>query len=108
LRQIIGLTLAATAFWLTVPSVQAGGDGTPAIRATSVAEMLQRKQETQLREQLALQGRADAVRELDQAQAKRLEEQKERTLAKINEDLAATTAVETPTIDAMGILCTPR
>lgn len=97
----------ATALWLAVSGVQAGGESSPAMRATSVAEMLQSKQEAQLREQLAKQGRWDAVRELDQAQAQRLEAQKKRTLTKINGQLAATTPVDTPAIDSMGTLCMP-
>ena len=92
---------------LASPAVHAGGSGAAMTHATSVAEMLQSKQEAQLREQLAMQGRWDAVRELDQAQAQRLEAQKKRTLTKINGQLAATTPVDTPAVDSMGILCMP-
>lgn len=97
----------ASVLWLTVSGVQADGGSSSTIRATSVAEMLLRKQEAQLREQLANQGRWDAVRELDRAQAQRLEAQKKQTLTKINGELAASAPVDTPSIDSMGTLCTP-
>ena len=97
----------ATAFWLAASGVQAGGDNPSALRATSVAEMLQSRQEAQLREQLAQQGRWDEVRELDQAQAQRLAAHKKQTLTKINGQLAAVTPIDTPALDSMGTLCAP-
>ena len=101
------LIVVATALGLAISGVQAGGENSSATRATSVAEMLQSKQEAQLREQLAKQGRWDAVRDLEEAQAQRLEAQKKQTLTKINGQLAATAPVDTPALDSMGTLCMP-
>ena len=107
MRRILTSLLAATALWLVVPGVQAGGENLSVPHATSVAEMLQSREEARLREQLAKEGRWDEVRELDRAQAKRLEAHKKQSLTKINGQLAATAPVDTPAIDSMGTLCAP-
>ena len=90
-----------------VSGAQAGGENASAMRATSVAEMMQSRQEAQLREQLAQQGRWDEVREIDQAQAQRLAAHKKQTLTKFNGQLAAVTPVDSPALDSMGTLCAP-
>ena len=90
-----------------VPGAQAAGENMSVPHATSVAEMLQSKEEARLREQLVKEGRWDEVRELDRAQAKRLEVHKKQSLTKINGKLAATAPSDTPAIDSMGTLCTP-
>ena len=99
--------VVATALWLMVAGAYAAGENLPGVHSTSVAEMLQSKQEAKLREQLAAQGRWDEVRELDQAQARRLEAHKKQSLTKINGKLAVSAPADTPAIDSMGTLCTP-
>ena len=100
---IIRLILAA-ALLLAASGVQAGGEGP---RAASVAEMLQRKQEQQLREQLAREGRWKEIREIDEERVRQSQVQKKQSFTKINDDLARDGGVDTPVIDAMGTLCAP-
>jgi len=57
-------------------------------RAHSVAEMLQLRQENQLRDQLLKEGRIDEVRKLDEANAQRAQERQGKAVAQLNEDLA--------------------
>lgn len=77
------------------------------MHATTVADMLQRKQEAQLRDQLIRQGRWDEVRELEETQARRNQAQVKMSLTKINGTLAANTPIDTPAVDGMGTLCAP-
>jgi hypothetical protein len=101
-KTILPLVLAA--LFGAAPATPAADEG---VGATSVAEMLQRRQESRLREQLIKEGRWNELRDLDTAQAQRLQIQKEQSLARVNEDLAVSSAVGAPTMDAMGTMCGP-
>ena len=85
-----------------------GAEIPPAARPSSVAEMLQRKQEHQMRDQLLKEGRVDEVRELDEAQLRRQQLQTKRSLTKLNSELARETTV-TATVNGDGVVtfCPP-
>ena len=104
----MGPILIAAALLLTAASVQAGGDNTPAMRANSVAELMQRKQELLLREQLAKEGRWDEIRQMDEEQARRLQAHRNQSLKKLNEELAREGPVDAPAGGGVGsLLCDP-
>lgn len=88
--------LVAAALLLAASGALAGGDNMSAPGAPSVAEMLQRKQEHQLRGQLAKEGRWDEIRQMDQDQARRLHEQQEKIYMKENGRLSRSGTVEGP------------
>ena len=80
----------------------------PGARTSSVAEMLQRKQEHQLRDQLVKEGRVEEVRELDDAQLQRQQVQTKQSLTKLNTELAREGTV-TATVNGDGVVtfCPP-
>ena len=80
----------------------------PIEAAPGVAEMLQRRQESQLREQLAKEGRWDEVRRMDEEQVRRQQIQKKQTIIKLNAELAREGSVDTPTSgDGVFTICGP-
>lgn len=83
-------------------------DSSPSARTSSVAEMLQRKQEHQQRAQLVKEGRLDEVRELDDAQLRRQQVQTKQSLTKLNTELARQGTVTT-TVNGDGVVsfCPP-
>ena len=92
----------------TTGAVLAGTDSPPAARTSSVAEMLQLKQEHQLREQLVREGRWDEVRLLDEERARRQRAQAKQTLIKMNADLARESTSDTPLgSDGVSSFCAP-
>ena len=98
--------LVALVLQFTAETALAAADG-PA-PASSVAEMLQRKQEHQLREQLAKEGRWDEVRQMDEEKLRRLQVQTKQTLTKLNAELAREGTVETQ-VNGDGVMsfCAP-
>ena len=62
--------------------------------APGVAEMLQRRQESQLREQLVKEGRLDEVRRMDEEHLRRQQIQKKRAIIRLNTELAREGKVE--------------
>lgn len=95
-------TIAATAlFMLAMPIAYGGEDaGAKAKGSRSVAEMLQRRQDSQLREQLLKEGRVDEARRLDAEMARRDQESTYDTVAQLNQNLsrAARTEASTTTL----------
>lgn len=88
--------LIAAALLLAASGVQAGEDSPPTTGAPSVADMLQRKQEHQLREQLAREGRWDEIKKMDEDKARRLHEQLEKAYLKVNQQLSRSGNVDGP------------
>ena len=98
----------AIALLFALEVTAAGVDGAPATRMSSVTEMLQRKQEHQLREQLVKDGRWDEIRELDEAQVRRQQVQIKQTLTRMNSELAREGSVDTPVNgDGVTSFCAP-
>jgi hypothetical protein len=86
----------------------ADADNTSTARTSSVAEMLQRRQEHQLREQLAKEGRWDEVRQMDDEQLRRQQVQKKQALTKVNAELAREGTVESQVNgDGVYTFCAP-
>ena len=86
----------------------AAEEDAPASATPGVAEMLQRRQETQLREQLAKEGRWDEVRRMDEEQLRRQQIQKKQTITRLNAELAREGSVDTPTNgDGVFTICGP-
>ena len=101
------LLLIAIALLFTAETTLAGPDSEPS-RTSSVAEMLQRKHEHQLREQLAKEGRWDEIRQMDEEQLRRQQVQTKQTLTKLNADLAREGTVDTAVNgDGVTTFCPP-
>ena len=98
----------AAALLIIAPCAQAAPDSVAVKGTSSVADMLQRKQETQLHEQLVREGRWDEVRKLDEAKAERLQAQRDRVYLRVNSELAPKGGTDGPQIDARGIECDPN
>lgn len=100
--------LVAIALLFAFEVTAAGMDEPPAARTSSVTEMLQRKQEHQLREELVKEGRWDEVRALDEAQVRRQQVQTKQTLSRMNTELAREGSVDTPVNgDGVTSFCAP-
>ena len=100
--------LVAMTLWFTTGAALAGTDSPPAARTSSVAEMLQLKQEHQLRDQLVRDGRWDEVRLLDEARVRRQRVQAKQTLTRMNADLARESTSDTPLgSDGVSSFCAP-
>lgn len=99
--------LVAIGLLFTVEAALAGTDS-PAGDTSGVAEMLQRKQEHQLREQFAREGRWDEIREMDEEQLRRQQVQTKQTLTRMNAELAREGTVDTP-VNGDGVFgfCAP-
>ena len=80
--------LIATGLLFIAQAPLAAADSRPPARTSSVAEMLQLKQEHQLRGQLVREGRWDEVRKLDEAQQRRQKMHTKQTLTKMNAEIA--------------------
>jgi hypothetical protein len=81
-------TIVAVAL-LAIHSTARAEEPAPVVKvAPSVAEMLQRKQQSQLRDQLVKEGRWDEVRQMDEEQARLLHERQQKVVAHMNEDLS--------------------
>lgn len=81
----------------------------PASAAPDVAEMLQRRQQSQLREQLVKEGRWDEVRRMDEVQLRRQQDLKKQTITRLNAELAHEGVVDTPTNgDGVFTICGPQ
>ena len=89
------ILLAAFALSCTCEAALAAGDA-PASPAPDVAEMLQRRQENQLREQLVKEGRLDEVRRMDEEHLRRQQIQKKQAITRLNAELAREGKVESP------------
>lgn len=75
--------------------------------ATSVAEMMQRKQERQSRALLGTEGRWNQVRQLDEDNASRMREQQENRYTKVNEMLGRSGSGEGPDRGLLLNECAP-
>jgi hypothetical protein len=60
----------------------------PVVKPTTVAEMMQKRHENQVREQLLSQGRFDEVRRIDEERSRQQHERQEKIVAQMNEALA--------------------
>ena len=100
--------LIATGLLFIAQAPLAAADSLPAARTSSVAEMLQLKQEHQLREQLVGEGRWDEVRKLDEAQQRRQRVSTRQTLTKMNAELARESTSNVPLSgDGDASFCAP-
>ena len=89
--------LVAAALVTASASGMAAAEGAAASNgATSVAEMMQRKQDRQLRAQLVTEGRSNKVRQMDESDAIHMREKQEYRYAKVNEVLGRTGNVGGP------------
>src|SRR5258706_2780529 len=77
----------------------------PVSAAPGVAEMLQRRQESQLREQLVKEGRLDEVRRMDEEHLRRQQIQKKQAITRLNIELAREGKVES-TVNGDGVVNT--
>lgn len=84
---IPAILVAAALVMASAPAMAAAEKAAANDGATSVAEMMQRMQERQLRARLVKEGRWAQVRELDEDIAKRMREKQDAQYAKVNEDL---------------------
>ena len=101
------LLLIAMVLLFTTETTLAGPDSPPP-RTSSVAEMMQRKQENQLREQLAKVGRWDEIRQMDEEQLRRQQVQTKQTLTRLNVELAREGTVDTAVNgDGVASFCAP-
>ena len=81
----------------------------PASTAPGVAEMLQRRQESQLREQLMKEGRLDEVHSMDEEQLRRQQIQKKQAITRLNSQLAREVKVDsTVRVDGAVDTCGPN
>ena len=89
MKTTIRLLLAAAVLAATSAAALAAAEGiTDNNGATSVAEMMHRKHERQLRALLVSEGRADEVRQLDEDNATQMREEQENRYNKANAALA--------------------
>lgn len=102
------ILIALAALFASETALAAGETNLPGARTSSVAEMLQRRQEHQLRQQLVKEGRLDEVRELDEAQVRRQQVQTKQSLTRLNSELAREGAIDA-TINGDGVVsyCPP-
>ncbi len=99
----------ALLFTATTAIAATGIDGAPVAHSTSVTEMLQNRQEHQLRARLIKEGRLDEVRRLDEEQLRRQQRHTGQTLDRINAGLAHEDAVsETVNRDGIVLFCAPE
>lgn len=89
------------------PCVQAAPDSVTVRSTSGVADMLQRKQETQLHEQLVREGRWDDVKKLDEARAQRTQAQRDQIYLRANAEIAHGSGTDGPQIDARATDCDP-
>ena len=75
----------------------------PVSTVPGVAEMLQRRQESQLREQLVKEGRLDEVRRMDEEHLRRQQIQKKQAITRLNAELAREGKVES-TMNGDGVV----
>ena len=80
--------LIATGLLFIAQAPLAVADSLPPARTSSVAEMLQLKQEHQLRGQLVREGRWEEARKLDEAQQRRKKMAPKQTLPNMNAENA--------------------
>ena len=90
------LLLVVLVLSCSVGTALAGDDSPPAAGTSSVADMLQRRQENQLREQFVQAGRWDEVRRMDDEQLRRQQVQKKQRLTRFNAELAREGTVDSP------------
>lgn len=91
-----------------IEATLATADNPPVARTSSVAAMLQLKQENQLREQLAKEGRWEEVRRLDETQAQRQRLNAKQTLTRMNAEFARESTSDVPLSgDGDGSFCGP-
>jgi hypothetical protein len=107
MKPTITAILVALTLSLTIAGAHAIEGTTGSSGASSVAEMLQRKQATELRAQFVREGRADDIRKLDEATAQRLQVHRDGVYARMNDQLAHKTAVEGQAIDTHDTECDP-
>jgi hypothetical protein len=108
MKTTIQSILVAAALVTASASVMAAAEGVAANNgATSVVEMMQRKQEHQLRARLVAEGRWDQVRQLDDDHAKRTGEEQETRYKKVNEGLGRSANVEGPDQSPLLNECDP-
>lgn len=100
--------LIATGLLFIAQAPLAAADSLPPARTSSVAEMLQLKQEHQLREQLVREGRWEEVRKLDEAQQRRQKMHTKQTLTKMNAEIARESTSDAPLSgDGDASFCAP-
>ena len=71
--------------------------------APGVAEMLQRRQDSQLREQLVKEGRLDEIHRVDEEHLRRQQIQKKQAITRLNTELAREGKVES-TVNGDGVV----
>ena len=101
----VSAAFAAAVLMFVAPCAQAAPAGATLTGASSVAEMLQRKQEAQMHEQLVRAGRWDDVQKLDDAQAQRLQAHRAQVYVRVNAELAHTGGVDGKQIDVRTLEC---
>jgi hypothetical protein len=100
--------LTATVLLVTAGPALADADSPQIATTSSVAEMLQRRQENQLREQLTREGRWAEVRQMDEEKLRRQQVLAKQTLTRINAELAREGTVETQVNgDGVSSFCPP-
>lgn len=100
--------IVAIGFLALIEATFTVADNVPVARTSSVAEMLQLKQEHQLRAQLVKEERWDQVRQLDEAQAQRQRLKAKQTLTRMNAEFARESTSDVPLSgDGDGSFCGP-
>jgi hypothetical protein len=95
------IVIGATMFVITAAVAHADDYSTGTKAAPRVAEMLQKRQENLLREQLLKDGRLDEVRKLDEERVRRQREQREQVVSRMNDELARNTRSDAPANSAV-------
>jgi hypothetical protein len=103
----LNATLVGVALLLATAAAQGAGSMTIEGGAFSVADMLQGKQNADLRAQLVREGRSLDVRQLDEATAHYLQTQRDERYQRMNDDLARGHSGKGPLADASAIDCEP-
>lgn len=100
------MLLGALALLMLQPALAA--TETPASSAPDVAEMLQRRHASQLREQFAKESRWDEIRRLDEEQVRRQQVSRKQTITRLNAELAREGSVDTAVNgDGVFSICAP-
>ena len=107
MKTLLHAIYAAVTLLLTVAAAQAA-DSAAMQGARSVAEMLQRNNEAQLRSQYVREGRLDDVRKLDEARTQRVQARREQDFTRLNAELARNAGVDGPSIESRALVCEPE
>ena len=107
MKPVITVIFAAVALTLAAGAAQAADNSSAGNGASSVAGMLQRKHDTELRAHLVSENRWEEIRQMDIVTAQRLAAQHDETYERVNQQLAHDAGADGLPIDARALQCDP-